>query len=408
MANKKVSLLRYTKTDSGWRRFRVSYTRKGKGFVEKLDTNGAVVLEYGAYQLKWYEKGNAVYSGAGDDLRQAINLYDQQVSNLMNKVAGRPVIELPNKRKNIANEAALFVQMTTDMDKAPATATGYRNVIAEFQQVTGLTYIDEIEDHHLTKYCAALSKRKLEIRTITNYFSTLTTFLAHCKVDHMAMLPPSRRPRVKDEKKPVSYSEDDVRSFLAACDTERNRLFFTFLLKTGAREQEASFLEWSDINWKRELVTFQAEKKLDLMIRGKQKEVRFRNKSRKAREVALESNLLQQLKAWRQTNPTSRFVFGTRNDLPNIHFLPICKATAHRAALSCGECKQCLVSKNRNCKHWFLHKFRHTFATVCLRKGIDIMSVKDMMGHAFVQQTAKYVSSDESVQARINVAFSGF
>lgn len=37
------------------------------------------------------------------------------------------------------------------------------------------------------------------------------------------------------------------------------------------------------------------------------------------------------------------------------------------------------------------HKLRHTNATVCITKGVNLLVVSELMGHASLQQTSDYV-----------------
>ena len=41
------------------------------------------------------------------------------------------------------------------------------------------------------------------------------------------------------------------------------------------------------------------------------------------------------------------------------------------------------------------HSLRHTFATLGLRAGIDLMTMKNLMGHSSIQSTQVYLHSDE-------------
>ena len=51
---------------------------------------------------------------------------------------------------------------------------------------------------------------------------------------------------------------------------------------------------------------------------------------------------------------------------------------------------------------WELHRFRHTCATNWLRAGVDIEKVKEILGHATIQQTLRYAKlAREDVQKQV-------
>lgn len=53
--------------------------------------------------------------------------------------------------------------------------------------------------------------------------------------------------------------------------------------------------------------------------------------------------------------------------------------------------KRC--AKGPHCEHWFLHKWRHTYATNMLRDGMDIKTLQRQLGHKNLATTEKYLKS---------------
>jgi integrase len=91
------------------------------------------------------------------------------------------------------------------------------------------------------------------------------------------------------------------------------------------------------------------------------------------------------------------------------------KAVAWRGKLNCGHCitthklKDGAVKINRcssgpYCSRWFLHKFRHTYATRHLQDGIDIRTLQQWMGHRDIASTMVYLKGvrNRDIQARLN------
>lgn len=48
------------------------------------------------------------------------------------------------------------------------------------------------------------------------------------------------------------------------------------------------------------------------------------------------------------------------------------------------------------CENWYLHRFRHTFANSHLRKGVDVSTVQEGLGHSDLATTAIYTRAIKS------------
>ena len=74
----------------------------------------------------------------------------------------------------------------------------------------------------------------------------------------------------------------------------------------------------------------------------------------------------------------------------------IVKRVAERAGLNC---EQCVTEHGNKCKevphcmNFFLHKFRHSFATIHLRDGMDIRTVQSWLGHRDIKSTMVYLKA---------------
>jgi len=57
---------------------------------------------------------------------------------------------------------------------------------------------------------------------------------------------------------------------------------------------------------------------------------------------------------------------------------------------------------HRGC-HFWLHKFRATFATRCLWAGVDLRTVQLWLGHSDIESTMRYLKPSRSQQVREKV-----
>ena len=121
----------------------------------------------------------------------------------------------------------------------------------------------------------------------------------------------------------------------------------------------------------------------------------FRTKTGKDRWVPLEKGLAAKLRVWRQRNPNTRYVFGTKDDKPEGHFLRLMK---HYAKLS-----------GQDTERFWLHKCRDSFATWALRRKVDLRTIQAWLGHSSIQMTARYLATlpDPEQGQKINEAFGG-
>lgn len=188
------------------------------------------------------------------------------------------------------------------------------------------------------------------------------------------------------------YSAEELQSLLEACNPAERVRYFFFLL-TGERDKEVRYTTWDDVDFSRKCVRVTAKKQLD-----------FKPKDKEEREIPIPAALLSALKEYKaegsKNNPYG-LLFPTSQGQPDKKFENKLKRIACRAGLNCERC----ISKYGNrcsmgpyCGKWFLHKFRHTFATNCLEAGISVRSLQEWLGHSDLSSTMiylKYVRRDD-------------
>jgi integrase len=131
-------------------------------------------------------------------------------------------------------------------------------------------------------------------------------------------------------------------------------------LNTGLRQGEIFNLDWLDVD----LVGAQ------LTVRG------AGAKSGQTRHVPLNSEAVAVLTAWR-ASATPGYVFPGRADGENGRLDNITKAWLHAV-------------KAAKLETFRFHDLRHTFASKLVMAGVDLNTVRELLGHATLKMTLRY------------------
>lgn len=192
------------------------------------------------------------------------------------------------------------------------------------------------------------------------------------------------------------YTSEEMKSFFEACSDGEKVLFQTYLC-SGFRNREVSTLTKDSV--------FPKASKLAVKSRP---EYSFNPKNYEAREVRIPASLMSDLERHMKKSD-GKLVFPPKphpkrpnygGNKPDTHHLDLCKAIAHRAKLNCGHCvfedkngKKKSCKTGPHCEKWYLHKWRHTFATNMLRSGVDIKTLQKLLGHKNLSTTDKYLKA---------------
>jgi integrase len=268
--------------------------------------------------------------------------------------------------------------------------SAYRLTLDAFFPTLRKRYPEEIVTLDILRFSDALRRSGLSARTVWNRVHSLMSFLKFCGLPTAKLLDHNERP-VKPENTPESYDLKDVKTLLDNCNPY-NRIVFESFLKLGLREQELAFLEWPDVHWQDCVVTLRNKPELGFTI-----------KTYQGRSIPVEAGLLTRLRAWQLSRPGTRFVFGTSTDRRNTKLLLALKGAVRRAGLNCWKCDTC--KSRKECERWFLHRFRATFASIALQKGLDIHAVMKLLGHRDLASTMRYLSRNAEVKTKIDSIF---
>ncbi|MCG7980296.1 MAG: site-specific integrase [Candidatus Thiodiazotropha endolucinida] len=130
-------------------------------------------------------------------------------------------------------------------------------------------------------------------------------------------------------------------------------------LNTGMRRGEVFHLQWRDIDFANKT----------LVVRGEMA------KSGKTRHINLNETALSALQAWqRQCAPSNKLVFPGRKGNPLDNIRKSWEGLLERA----------------NIQNFRWHDMRHHFASKLVMAGVDLNTVRELLGHADIKMTLRY------------------
>ena len=398
-----ASLVIYGKVpELGWRRGGIVIAKNGLPKPGVMLISGREVTAPNfVFQIRRYVDRKAVYTAVGKDYPTAKSLLERtQVTRLRESLDAKLGIVQPKSALELAAEEADRQAQRRTLHQFAEGYFGkkknlgvdsvalYRDTVLPFAAYCGKKFLEDVTGQDVVDWCDSLRAAGYAPRTIQTRYSTLRGFLRACGlnlsilIDHSAHRRLSRKPEPQTEP----YTEEQIERLLANCDPYY-RLVFTLLLSTGLRYREASHLTWRQIDWSRNKI--RVEGSLQVHHAKTKKVVSFKTKTGKGRDVPLFASLKVMLQEWRERNPGTIFVFGTRRDLPDNHWLEYLKQYFRMAGLNCGMCAGC--AEHDKCTEAYLHRFRHTYAHRCLEK-FTVHQVSKWMGHHNISVTSIYLS----------------
>ena len=203
--------------------------------------------------------------------------------------------------------------------------------------------------------------------TVRSKLACLSSFFGFLQdMGYVQGNPAKRLPLPKLEQHvPVTLSEEQAQQLLAAAQLPWHRCLLVLLLATGIRRSEAVLISLEEVD----LTNRQ------LLVHGKGAKQRIVPLTRQA--VAA----IQQYLPHRPTTQSRRLFVNSRGQPLRGHVI---NAMLDEILEKAGLAGQGITP----------HKLRHTFATQLIRKGVDVRTVQELLGHADLGTTARYLHSD--------------
>ena len=400
--NYRVNLTQKRKSETGqWQFYPVQWNgNKPDPRLILIDGEPASWKGGGAFFLDWREGGKRTRKKVGKAPREALDAW-RNATGVANGSIPDDEGETTDGTTDtpgisIENGIERYLE-AVKATKGGGTYSSYKTCLRWAQRHITKHLVNRLNRNDLLDLFAAGRKEGSDQKTINKRVTIVLNMVRHH--DHDIKLKRGDWPKTTEKKIEV-YTKEEMEKFFAACDDDERLLFEVFLC-TGFRDREVSHLFWSDVDYSLSRISVTAKTK-----------PKYTPKSYEIRSVDVPRSLLDKLKA-RQKNGQSRLVFPsaphpTRKSYGggvDAHMLEKCKEIALRAGLNCGLCEGTYTikrSKTRKekvpyrckthprCEQWYLHKWRHTYAS----HMIGVLGLKGLqlaMGHKDIATTSKYL-----------------
>ncbi|NHJ32262.1 MAG: tyrosine-type recombinase/integrase [Asgard group archaeon] len=360
--------------------FDILYLKKNKGGKngsmkrQKCRWNygfGSVYMRKTKHEkVRWYVD----YAASGKRIREVVKnaqsraeavLYLQEkVSDVFNRVHN------PNKNKSM-----IFAELAERYlnDYAKLMKKSYKSdmyiVRAHLEPFFGTMKLKQVSCLHLEKYRAERLKTGIKKSTINRELAILSRIFSLGIDWGFAANNPVNKIKFFSEKdnlqeRILSKEEEDC---LLEASADHLKPILTVALNTGMRVSEILNLKWNQVDI------------AGMLIRVE------RTKSGKVRYININSTLLETLKKLQAENDRGEFLFT--NPETGKPFKEV--KTAFKAA-----CRRAKISNLR------FHDLRHTFASRLVEKGVDLITVKELLGHSTVKMTERYTHPNHNQKKR--------
>ena len=354
-----------------------------------------------------YQRGGVWYArwhSGGKLHRRSLGTPDRaEAESTYRRITGRPLHRrTKQQRRNIARK-------TFDAQKPPetfgelcdrwqgyiegghahlkrATIDAYSVQIRRFHEMWGALPVDGVTENEIQLWCESRNGL-VSASTLKAERQVLRVFLrwaASPTRGFITRVPEIPRTIGVSKRLPRPLSEDEL---VALFETMKRHPrpqvralepFVMVQLHAGLRRDEARFLQWADID-------------LDLgELRVTNKsELGFSIKDHEERQIAMNQALHSYLKRHRESRVDSEpWVCVTER------FTQWTVGVSHWF-------RELWNSAGISRDHGTSHRFRHTFATQLLRTGVDLATLRDLLGHSDLSVTSRYLGATPNRRAAV-------
>jgi integrase/recombinase XerC len=283
----------------------------------------------------------------------------------------------PRRLVSIADAAADFVIARELEGRSARTVALYRGILADLAAFASDVSPADLDAPMLRRWLAGLAARGLTGTSQNGYLRVARNFLRWCDLEGGYGVDATALTRVKsprlDTAEVEPFTRAEIARLYAACQPGawlglRQRAVLSVLLDAGLRAGEMCGLRLGDVDLRSGLLTVRAPT----------------SKSRRGRAVQLGRRAQRDLARWLDYRvgqwpaPADAPVFVGRYG-PGLTPRTLERLTER-------------LGRRAGVPDCHPHRFRHTFAFMCLEAGLGEFAVQVLLGHTDLTMTRKYVS----------------
>jgi site-specific recombinase XerD len=287
------------------------------------------------------------------------------------------MVARPRRIVTIADAAADFLVARELEGRSPRTVALYKGILADLAAFAGDAAPAELDAPTLRRWLAGLAARGLTGTSQNGYLRVARNFLRWCDLEGGYGVDATALTRVKsprlDTAEVEPFTPAEIARLYAACQPGawlglRQRAVLSVLLDAGLRAGELCGLRLGDADLRAGLLTVRAAT----------------SKARRGRAVQLGRRAQRDLAKWLDyrvehwSAPTDGPVFVGRYG-PGLTPRTLERLTER-------------LGRRAGVPDCHPHRFRHSFAFMCLEAGLGEFAVQVLLGHTDLAMTRKYVS----------------
>lgn len=320
-----------------------------------------IIKRFGKFYLDYYCEGRRIREVAGTNMREAERALTRRKSDILQ---GRFQIK-KHRSVRFHTFAKVYLDYAkTDKRSWERDETSLKSLLPFF----GNRLLNDISPFLIESY-KKMRTGKVKPATVNREIGLLK-HMFNCAIEwDKATTNPMRHVRLLrvENIQERNLSQEEVTKLLGAC-TEYSRPIVQTALHTGMRMGEILGLKWEQVDLRQRMITI------------------LHSKNEKVRKIPINDTLLQILTTLKY-NKMSEYVFVcVRTGEPALKF-----RTAWLNAL-----------RRSGIPHCRAHDLRHTAASHMVAAGIDLVTVKAILGHADLRTTQRYLhSAPESMRQAV-------